>query len=72
MILFFFFTDPNIMYFMNEKENDLSKINFKEDNELDLPEFYNTLSSAIDNHNMQSVYELSKIFTRYHFKKSDS
>lgn len=53
---------------MNEKEKDLKEIRPKEDYELDLPEFYKTLTKAIITNNMQSVYELSKVFTRYCFK----
>ncbi|MFX0003820.1 MAG: hypothetical protein ACFE9C_02500 [Candidatus Hodarchaeota archaeon] len=57
---------------MNEKEKDLKEISSKEDYELDLPAFYNTLTRAINTNNMQSVYELSKIFTRYCFKNLES
>ena len=57
---------------MNEKEKYLKEINPKENYELDLPEFYKTLSKAISTNNMQSIYELSKIFTRYCFKNLES
>lgn len=57
---------------MNEKEKDLKEISSKETYQLNLPAFYNALNNAIDTKNMQSVYELSKIFTRYYFKKLDS
>lgn len=54
---------------MNEKEKDLKEISSKETYQINLPAFYNALNNAIDSNNMQSVYELSKIFTRYYFKK---
>jgi len=57
---------------MNEKEKLLKETSSKEFYELDLPKFYDTLTKAINSNNMQSVYELSKIFTRYCFKKLDN
>ncbi len=57
---------------MNEKEKLLKETSSKEFYELDLPKFYDTLNKAINSNNMQSVYELSKIFTRYCFKKLDN
>ncbi|MHA1987492.1 MAG: hypothetical protein ACW98D_12715 [Promethearchaeota archaeon] len=40
--------------------------------ELNLPEFYKELSNAISANNRNSIYHLSKIFTRYYFKKLDN
>jgi hypothetical protein len=57
---------------MNEKEKLLKETSPKDFYELDLPKFYDTLTKAINSNNMQSVYELSKIFTRYCFKKLDN
>ncbi|MFW9971827.1 MAG: hypothetical protein ACFFDF_16685 [Candidatus Odinarchaeota archaeon] len=57
---------------MKEKEKDLGRIIFRKDNQLDLPEFYSALNNAIKTNNTQSVYELSKIFTRYYFKELDA
>jgi len=54
---------------MKEKEKDLIKTTSKKNNQLDLPEFYDALNNAIKTNNTQSIYELSKIFTRYYFKK---
>ncbi|MBY8984339.1 MAG: hypothetical protein KGD65_04670 [Candidatus Lokiarchaeota archaeon] len=40
--------------------------------ELNLPEFYKELKKAISTNNRESIYKLSKIFTRYQFKKLDN
>ena len=55
---------------MNEKEKLLR--DSKDFYELDLPKFYDTLNKAIRSKNVQSVYELSKIFNRYCFKDLDN
>ncbi|MFW9821091.1 MAG: hypothetical protein ACFFE5_15920 [Candidatus Thorarchaeota archaeon] len=57
---------------MNEKEKLQKEISSKELYELDLPKFYDTLNKAINSNNIQSIYELSKIFTRYCFKDLDN
>lgn len=57
---------------MNEKEKDVKNTLLKENFELNLPEFYKALNNAINNRNMQSIYGLSKIITRYWFKKLDN
>ncbi|MFX1419842.1 MAG: hypothetical protein ACFE9N_13065 [Promethearchaeota archaeon] len=57
---------------MNEEEKDSLEISFKENYELDLPEFYKALNKAIKSNNSQSIYGLSKVFTRYCFKKLDN
>jgi len=54
---------------MNKKEKPSQEIGFKDNYELNLTEFYRALNDAISDNNMQSIYELSKIFTRYLFKK---
>ncbi len=54
---------------MNKKEKPSQEIGFKNYNELNFKEFYRALNEAISDNNMQSIYELSKIFTRYLFKK---
>lgn len=53
---------------MNENDNYLRKTVSKENFELYLPEFYKKLRNAIDNKNVQSLYDLSKIFNRCYFK----
>ena len=54
---------------MNEKEKPSQEIGFKDHNELNLTELYKKLNNAISTNNLQSIYGLSKIFTRYYFKK---
>ncbi len=54
---------------MNEKEKPSQEIGFKDHNELNLTELYKKLTNAISTNNLQSIYGLSKIFTRYYFKK---
>lgn len=56
---------------MNKKEKPSQEIVLKEFPEvnLNLNEFYKALSEAIRTNNIKTVYELSKIFTRYSFKK---
>ncbi len=57
---------------MNENEKYFKKIDFDSNFELNLTEFYKELNKAISTSNLQSIYELSKIFTRYFFKKMDN
>ena len=40
--------------------------------ELNTNEFFKALNKAITNNNTQSIYGLSKIFTRYCFKNLDN
>ncbi|MFX1568175.1 MAG: hypothetical protein ACFFCV_07395 [Promethearchaeota archaeon] len=54
---------------MNKKEKPPQEIIFRDLNELDLNDFYKALNEAISSNNMQTVYELSKVFTRHLFKK---
>jgi len=57
---------------MNKKEKPSQEIWFKDHNELNLNEFYRALNEAISTNNTQSIYELSKIFTRFLFKELDN
>ncbi|MFX0105550.1 MAG: hypothetical protein ACFE75_08670 [Candidatus Hodarchaeota archaeon] len=57
---------------MNEKEKEFKKIELKENYELNMTEFYKALNKAINSNNEQSIYGLSKIFTRYCFKELDN
>ena len=60
---------------MIEKEKpsqEIEEIEIKEYFELSLPELYKALNKAINTKNTQSIYGLSKIITRYHFKNSDN
>ncbi|NVM34570.1 MAG: hypothetical protein HWN81_03175 [Candidatus Lokiarchaeota archaeon] len=57
---------------MDENENDFKEIDFKGNFELSMTEFYKELNKAISTNNIQSIYGLSKIFTRYFVKKLDN
>jgi len=52
---------------MNEEEKPSQEVWFKSKYDLNLTEFYKELNDAIQDNNIQSVYQLSKIITRYHF-----
>ncbi len=54
---------------MNEKDKIIKRFELKETYELNLAEFYKALDNAISKNNAQSIYGLSKIFTRYYFRK---
>jgi hypothetical protein len=44
------------------------EIDGKDRFDLNIKDFYNALNKAITTKNEQSIYELSKIITRYYFK----
>ncbi|KKM21478.1 hypothetical protein LCGC14_1635000 [marine sediment metagenome] len=49
------------------------EIEIKDYNELDWnTDFYKALNTAISTNNIQSLYKLSKIFTRHCFKKLEN
>ena len=54
---------------MDENEKNFKEIDFKVNFEMNMPEFYKELNKAISTNNVQSIYGLSKIFTRYFVKK---
>lgn len=57
---------------MDENEKDFKEIDVKGNFELNETEFYKELNKAISMNNVQSIYGLSKIFTRYFVKKLDN
>lgn len=57
---------------MDNNKKHFKNIEFKGNIKLNETEFYKELNNAISSHNLESVYELSKIFTRYFFKKLDN
>ncbi len=57
---------------MDENEKNFKEIDFKGNFELNLTEFYKKLNKAISTNNIESIYDLSKIVTRYIFKKLDN
>jgi hypothetical protein len=56
---------------MIEFKKPSQEIDGKEGFELNIKEFYNAVNKAISNNNLQSIYELSKIITRYYFKENN-
>ena len=54
---------------MIENERPSQEIEAKNKFDLNIKEFYNKLNKAISAKNEQSIYELSKIITRYYFKE---
>jgi len=57
---------------MIEKEKPENTNKLEKHFELHLPEFYKELNKAISSNNRNSIYHLSKIFTRHYFKKLDN
>ena len=57
---------------MNEKEKPTQEVWFKDRYELNMTDFYRDIEIAIEHKNLQSIYQLSKIITRYHFRKLDN
>ena len=56
---------------MNNNENSIKgKELMKEDNAF-LSKLYNDLNKAINSNNTQSIWELSKTITRYHFRDNE-
>ncbi len=54
---------------MIEKEKPEHTNKLEKQFELKNPEFYKELNEAISSNNRNSIYHLSKIFTRHYFKK---
>ena len=57
---------------MNQEDKPSQEVWFKGHTEMNLPEFYKELNTAIQHNNLQTIYQLSKIFARYHFKNLDN
>jgi hypothetical protein len=54
----------------DEKLGNKKSENFA-DNQTSLSKLYKELNQAINSNNIQSIWELSKTITRYHFRKID-
>ncbi len=54
---------------MNEKKKHSLEIEIQKSSDLNLTDFFKELNNAIHSNDLQSIYQLSKIFTRHHFKK---
>ncbi|MFW9879613.1 MAG: hypothetical protein ACFFG0_41585, partial [Candidatus Thorarchaeota archaeon] len=57
-----------ILYHMKDKEKPSQEVWFKSHFKMNVSEFYKELNNALEHNNLQSIYQLSKIITRYHFK----
>lgn len=56
---------------MNNKENSLKGKELLEKDYSSLSKLYNDLNKAINSNNIQSIWELSKTITRYHFRNNE-
>ena len=54
---------------MIEFKKPSQEIDGKDGYVINIKEFYNAVNKAISNNNEQSIYQLSKIITRYYFKE---
>lgn len=53
---------------MDNRDSDIIETDLIESNQLNIAKFYSELEKAITSNNMQSIWELSKIITRFHFR----
>ena len=53
---------------MSKEEEILKNCELKTDASINLSKMYKDLSKAINSNNVQSIWELSKTITRYHFR----
>ena len=56
---------------MSKEEKTLENSKLKIDTKHTLSKMYKDLSNAINSNNVQSIWELSKTITRYHFRHDD-
>jgi len=56
---------------MSEEEKTLKNSELKTDASHNLSKLYKDLSKAINSNNVQSIWELSKTITRYHFRHTE-
>ena len=57
---------------MNNNENSIKKTEPLTEDHTYLSKLYNDLNTAINSNNIQSIWELSKTITRYHFRKDET
>ena len=53
---------------MSKEEEILKNSELKTDASINLSKMYKDLNKAINSNNVQSIWELSKTITRYHFR----
>ena len=56
---------------MSKEEKTLKNSELKTDTSHTLSKMYKDLSKAINSNNIQSIWELSKIITSYHFRHNE-
>jgi hypothetical protein len=56
---------------MNNNENSIKGKELLEQEQLSISKLYKELNNAISSNNIQSIWELSKTITRYHFRNSE-
>ena len=56
---------------MNNNENSIKEKDLLEEDYTSLSKLYKDLNKAINSNNIQSIWELSKTITRYHFRDSE-
>jgi hypothetical protein len=56
---------------MNNNENSVKEKELLKEDHTSLSKLYRDLNKAINTNNVQSIWELSKIITRYHFRDSE-
>lgn len=56
---------------MTKEEKTLKNSELKTDSSPNLSKMYKDLSKAINSNNIQSIWELSKTITRYHFRHNE-
>jgi hypothetical protein len=54
---------------MDEIDNLFQETELIENNQLNIAKFYKELNKAIETKNIHTIWELSKIITRHHFKR---
>jgi hypothetical protein len=57
---------------MNNNENSIKGKELLEREYASLSKLYNDLNKAISSNNIQSIWELSKTITRYHFRNNET
>jgi len=64
-MIFRFFSNYHNYVFMNEIEKAIKEIKFLDFSRMTFKQFYNDLNDAISLKKTQSIWQLSKIITRY-------
>jgi len=57
---------------MNDNEITIKKKELLKEDHTSLSKLYNDLNKAINSNNIQSIWELSKTITRYHFRGNET